>query len=57
MLVRFGGKLCAQAMRKVCPAMPHNDEQVFAMAGATEFRPPKQMPIEKLKYKLCLKAK
>ncbi|MBC7758757.1 MAG: hypothetical protein H7069_07880 [Phormidesmis sp. FL-bin-119] len=36
--------------------MTHN-EQVFAMAGASEFRPPKQMLIEKLKYKFCLKAK
>ena len=33
------------------------NEQVFAMAGASEFRPPKQMPIEKLMYRIYLKAK
>ena len=39
-----------------CTTMTAN-EQVFAIAGASEFRPPKQMMIEKLKYKICLKAK
>jgi len=33
------------------------NEQVFAMAGTSAFRLPKQMPIEKLKYKICLTAK
>ena len=39
-----------------CTTMTAN-EQVFAIAGASEFRLPKQMMIEKLKYKICLKAK
>jgi len=30
---------------------------VFAMAGASEFRPPMPMPIEKLMYKIYLTAK
>ena len=48
------GQHCIKSLRAKRLAL---NEQVFAMAGASEFRPPKQMPIKKLMYRIYSKAR